>query len=74
MLCLNTDSRQLGFADPVQAFAGKDAIVLAVDPAPHALQDAEAWFRSVELLPPVSVVLDGRVLRTVTVLRGEGLR
>ncbi|MEA2768030.1 MAG: hypothetical protein QOD93_992, partial [Acetobacteraceae bacterium] len=31
------------------------------------------WFHSVQALPGTSVRLDGRVLRTVTVLRGQGL-
>jgi 4-amino-4-deoxy-L-arabinose transferase-like glycosyltransferase len=73
MLCLNADSRQLGFADPVRAFAGRDVIVVVVDPNPRAVDEAKTWFRSVEVLQPASVVSDGRVLRTVTVLRGEGL-
>ncbi len=74
VLCLNADSRQLGFAYPVRAFAGQDAIVLSVDPSPRAVDEAKAWFASVEVLPPVSVVLDGRILRTLTVLRGQSLR
>ncbi len=74
MLCLNVDSRQLGFAYPVRTFAGQDAIVLALDPSPRSVDEAKTWFASVEVLPPVSVVLDGRVLRTLTVLRGKSLR
>lgn len=74
MLCLNADSRQFGFAYPVRAFAGRDVIVVAVDPAPRAVDEAKTWFASVEVLQPASVVLNGRVLRILTVLRGQGLR
>jgi 4-amino-4-deoxy-L-arabinose transferase-like glycosyltransferase len=71
MLCLNEDSRQFGFAHPVRDYVGRDVLVLAVDSSGAG---AGAWFRSVETLAPSSVRLDGRVLRTVTVLRGMGLR
>ena len=71
MLCLNTDSRQFGFAHPLRDYAGRDVVVLAVNS--DGVQ-AGAWFRSVETLAPSSVRLDGRVLRTVTVMRGSGLR
>lgn len=73
MLCLNRDSRQLGFAHPARDFAGRDMLVLVVDPAPHALEDARERFRSVDVLQPATVVLRGRVLRGVTVLWGAGL-
>jgi hypothetical protein len=70
-LCLNADSRQFGFAHPVRDYAGRGVLVLAVD---SDGTEAGAWFRSVETLAPSSVRLDGRVLRTITVLRGSGLR
>ena len=73
MLCLSTDSRQLGFAHPASDYAGQDILLLIVDPAPHALDEAKRWFQTVDTLAPISVRLDGRVLRTVTVLRGHGL-
>lgn len=71
MLCLSTDARQFGFADPVRAFAGRDVILLEVG---AAAPEARNWFRSVNILAPSSVRLGDRVLRTVTVLRGIGLR
>ena len=71
MLCLSTDSRQFGFAHPLRDYAGRD--VLCWRSIPMARRQA-AWFRAVETLAPSSVRLDGRVLRTVTVLRGHGLR
>jgi hypothetical protein len=70
MLCLSADSRQFGFAHNLRDFAGRDVLVLAVDPpAPASL-----WFARTQALAPSSVRLDGRVLKTVSVLRGSGLR
>jgi 4-amino-4-deoxy-L-arabinose transferase-like glycosyltransferase len=69
ILCLNQDSRQFGFADPPSAFTGQDVLLLSLGPA----EQATRWFHSVQALPGTSVRLDGRVLRTVTVLRGQGL-
>ena len=73
MLCLCRDSRQFGFANPVSAFAGRDVVVLVPDPAARALDDTRRWFTSVEPLPDTEIRLDGRLLRTVTVLLGHGL-
>ncbi len=70
MLCLNADSRQFGVAHPVRDYTGQDVLVLAVE---SDGAQAGAWFRSVETLAPSSVRLGGRVLRTITVLRGTGL-
>jgi 4-amino-4-deoxy-L-arabinose transferase-like glycosyltransferase len=70
MLCLSADARQFGFAHPLEDYAGRDVLVLEVDPA----APASAWFERTEALAPASVRLDGRVLRMVTVLRGTGLR
>jgi 4-amino-4-deoxy-L-arabinose transferase-like glycosyltransferase len=72
-LCLSSDSRQFGFADPLRGFAGRDVLLLVVSPADKAAADAKPWFQAVEVLAGTSVRLDGRVLRTVTVLRGRGL-
>jgi hypothetical protein len=73
MLCLSGDARQFGFAHPPADYAGKDVVLLAVDPAPHALDDARRWFAAVDVLPSASIRLDGRVLGTVTVIRGHEL-
>ena len=73
MLCLSADSRQFGFAHPPSDFAGQDVLLLVLDPAEHGIEEAKRWFRATEVLPGTSVRLDGRVLRTVTVMRGEGL-
>lgn len=69
ILCLNADARQFGLAHRLSEYAGKDVLLLAVDPP----EQAAPWFRSLQDLPGTSVRLGGRVLRTVTVLRGEGL-
>jgi 4-amino-4-deoxy-L-arabinose transferase-like glycosyltransferase len=72
-LCLSADSRQFGFAHPPSDFTGKNVLLLVLDPAEHGIEEAKRWFRATEVLPGASVRLDGRVLRTVTVMRGEGL-
>jgi hypothetical protein len=72
-LCLCTDSRQFGFAHPLRDFAGQTLLLLVPDPAQHGIEEAKRWFRTREILPSASVRLDGRVLRTITVIRGEGL-
>jgi 4-amino-4-deoxy-L-arabinose transferase-like glycosyltransferase len=74
ILCLCTDSRQFGFAYPVRDFAGQTMLVLLPDPAERAVQEAKGWFRAVEVLPGTSIRVRGRVLQTVTVLRGLDLR
>jgi 4-amino-4-deoxy-L-arabinose transferase-like glycosyltransferase len=73
MLCLSPDARQFGFADPLRGFAGQDVLLLVLSPADKAVAEAKPWFQAIEPLPATSVRLDGRVLRTVTVLRGRGL-
>jgi hypothetical protein len=74
MLCLSSDARQFGFAHPPRDYAGQDVTLLVVDPAARGLELAKTWFQTVDVLPASSVRLDGRVLQTITVLRGHGLR
>jgi hypothetical protein len=78
MLCLSADARQFGFAHKLGDFAGQNVLVLVVDPIPRAgdpiPQAVGTWFQSVDGLVPSSVRLDGRVLKTISVLRGDGLR
>jgi 4-amino-4-deoxy-L-arabinose transferase-like glycosyltransferase len=71
MLCLSADARQFGIAHRLTDFAGQHVLVLVVDPVPQAVR---IWFQSVDGLAPSSVRLDGRVLKTISVLRGDGLR
>ena len=69
ILCLAADARQFGFAHRLSQFAGRNVLLLAVDPP----EQAAPWFHSLQVLPDTSVRLEGRTLRTVTVLRGEDL-
>jgi hypothetical protein len=73
MLCLCSDSRQFGFAHPPADFTGQDVLLAIPDPPEHGIADAKRWFQATEELPGASVRLDGRVLRTVTILRGRRL-
>ena len=73
MLCLSPDSRQFGIADPPRDHAGQDVLLLLVDPAERATEQAKAWFQTIDTLAPSSVQFHGRVLRTITVLRGHTL-
>jgi 4-amino-4-deoxy-L-arabinose transferase-like glycosyltransferase len=73
LLCLSADSRQFGFAHRPADFAGQDVLLLVPDPAERGVAEAGRWFKTTEALGGASVRLDGRVLRTVTVLRGRGL-
>jgi hypothetical protein len=51
-------------------YAGRDVLVLTVGPA----SGVAPWFASVERLPDAQVRLRGRVLATVSVTLGRGLR
>jgi hypothetical protein len=70
ILCLCSDSRQFGFAHPLRDYAGRDLLLLDMDPTAPVL----GWLERVETIPPASVRLAGRVLRTVSVLQGFGFR
>ena len=70
MLCLNPDARQFGFADPPQAFSGRDVLVLVLDPAGRGIARAKQWFSTTRVLPETSVRLNERTLRTISVLQG----
>ena len=73
VLCLSTDRRQFGFAEPLDRFGGQDMLVLVVDPARWRAADAARWFRGIQPLEDTSVRLDRRVLLKVDVFRGDGL-
>ena len=73
-LCLSSDSRQFAFAYPVSHYLGQDVLLLIVEPAGRGLQQARDWFQDMDVLKPTSIELNGRVLRTVTVVLGHGLR
>jgi hypothetical protein len=73
ILCLCADSRQFAFAHPPRDFVGQDVLLLVPDPAERGIEEAHRWFEATEELREISVRLNGRVLRTVTVLRGHVL-
>ncbi len=73
MVCLNQDCRQFAVSRPLRGFAGLSMLVIAPESPERATTDARRWFRSIEVLPPSSVRLNGRVLRPVVVLRGIDL-
>jgi hypothetical protein len=73
MLCLSNDSREFGQVSPASAFTDRDVILLLLDPVGRNVDEARRWFGRVEILAAVSVRLRGRVLRTVTVIQGQGL-
>ena len=73
ILCLSADARQFRFASRPQSHTGADVLLLTLDPAPRALEEARHWFNTVDVLPPATIRLNGRILRTVTVLRGQSL-
>jgi 4-amino-4-deoxy-L-arabinose transferase-like glycosyltransferase len=72
VICLNEDSRQFGLAFPVERFAGADVLLLVAEHADTVLPALSRELARIETLPPVSVTLRGRVLKTVTVSIGKG--
>jgi len=74
VLCLNRDARQFGFAANPSRFLGDDVLLLVLDHQDAARTRLAASFDRVEDLPPATITLRGRVLQTVTVMRGIRLR
>jgi len=72
MLCLCADARQFAFAHPLRDYAGQDVLVLVAGSASSS--EAGARFQTIEAQAPTSVRLRGRVLQTISVLRGHGLQ
>jgi len=73
-LCLNQDARQFGFAVDRSHYVGDDVLLLVLDHPDAARARLAASFDRIEPLPPATITLRGRVLQTVTVLRGVHLR
>ena len=71
VLCLNPDARQFGVIAPLSRWAGEDVLILSVGPLPSA---AQGYFQTVEMLPDSQVTLHGRVLKTIGVAWGRGLK
>jgi len=74
MLCLNQDARQFGFETDPSRYVGDDVLLLVLDHPEAARARLAPLFDRIESLPPAMITLRGRVLQTVTVLRGVHLR
>ena len=74
VLCLSDDPRHFAFAAPPSAWAGRDVLLLVVDRPDAAIPALVPYFAAIEPLPPSRVTLRGRVLKTIGVAVGRGLR
>ncbi|HTB47463.1 MAG TPA: glycosyltransferase family 39 protein [Acetobacteraceae bacterium] len=74
VLCLNSDARQFGLADPPQRFIGQDVLLLVPEHAVRATQALAPVFDGIDALPPAPIRHAGRVLAEVVVLRAHRLR
>jgi 4-amino-4-deoxy-L-arabinose transferase-like glycosyltransferase len=74
VLCLNRDARQFGFATDPSHFIGSDVLLLVLDHPDATRTRLNPLFDGIEILPAATIILRGRVLATVTVLRGIHLR
>jgi len=74
VLCLNRDSRQFGFSTDPARFIGDDVLLLVLAHPDAARARLAPLFDRIDALPPATVTLRGRVLATVSVLRGSHLR
>jgi hypothetical protein len=73
VLCLNSDARQFGFADPPARFIGHDVLLLIPDHADRVISILSAKFASIDRLPAAPVLLHGRILMSVAVYEGHDL-
>ena len=74
VLCLNQDARQFGFATDPARFIGDDVLLLVLDHPDAARTRLAPLFDRIEALPGATITLRGRVLASVSVLRGVHLR
>jgi hypothetical protein len=74
VICLNSDSRQFGFAVPTDQWIGANVLLLIVDHPDTVIPALNDRFERIEMLPPAAVTLRGRTLKTATVAIGERLR
>jgi hypothetical protein len=74
VLCLNRDARQFGFAIDPARFIGDNVLLLVLDHPDAARARLAPLFDHIDALPPATITLAGRVLATVSVLRGNHLR
>ncbi|GAB0117641.1 glycosyltransferase family 39 protein [Acidisoma sp. 7E03] len=72
---LAADSRQYGIVAPADRFLGHPMLILVPDTHAAALADRFApLFRSLQILPPVTLRFAGYPFMTLSVLEGEGFR
>jgi hypothetical protein len=74
VLCLNSDARQFGLADPPQGHIGQDVLLLVPEHADRAAQALAPVFDGIDALPPAPIRHTGRILAEVAVLRAHRLR
>jgi 4-amino-4-deoxy-L-arabinose transferase-like glycosyltransferase len=74
VLCLCSDARQFGFAQPVQRFAGQDILVLTVDHPKRAEQTLSHEFAELRVLGSLNIRHARHDVGKVTVMRGTGLK
>jgi 4-amino-4-deoxy-L-arabinose transferase-like glycosyltransferase len=74
VLCLNQDARQFRFTNHRNAFIGDDVLLLVLDRPDHARAAFTPLFDRLEVLPLSAILLRGRVLQHVSVLRGIHFR
>ena len=74
IVCLNTDNRQFGIANPPQRLIGHDMLLLAPEHAGRTQQTLGALFQSLTPLPPAPIRHAGRVVAEVAVIQAHDLR
>jgi hypothetical protein len=74
VVCLNRDSRELGFAYPASRFLGRNMLILALDHPDRVRRALAPLFRSIENEADATIMLDGITLQSVTALRGADLQ
>lgn len=74
VVCLNRDSRQLGFAHPASAYVGHAMLVVVPDHAARISAQLRPDFATLQRLPDASITHAGHVLQPVGVFQGEGFR
>jgi len=72
-LCLSTDARQFGIAEPVGDYLGADILILAPDHPERVPRELGASFDYLERLPDSAIIHNG-VFQPVAVFRANQLR
>ena len=74
VVCLNRDSRQFGFASPVERWSHADLLLLVADRPETAMPALSGMFERIEPLPDSGVTSRGRLLKPVAVAKGIGFK